>query len=201
MYSKPTSPAHRVRGRGELPARPARRMLVPLLAGGLATFGLFLPGCTDDAEILTPEAPVGAVVTASATQEIQSLIAESNAAWANMDAAGYASFFAEDVEVIAPIGLAISGRTAVQAQHVFLFNGPFNGSTRTSVINKITPLTGSLMFVDVTVDLTGFAFLPPNGLRETAPGLVRTVDRLIVRHVQGEWEIVGQQMTLVPPAP
>jgi uncharacterized protein (TIGR02246 family) len=201
MYSKPASHAHRIRGLGQLRTRPARQMLVPLLAGGVAFFGLLLPGCTEDARILAPEGPAGAVVTDAATQGIQSLISASNAAWANMDAAGYASFFAEDVEVIAPIGVAISGRTAFQAQHVFLFNGPFNGSTRNSVINKIVPLTGSLMFVDVTVDLTGFAFLPPNGLRETVPGVVRTVDRLIVRHVQGEWEIVGQQMTLVPPAP
>jgi uncharacterized protein (TIGR02246 family) len=176
-------------------------MLVPVLAGGVAFFGLLLPGCTEDAEILAPEGPAAAVVTDASTQGIQSLISASNAAWANMDAAGYASFFAGDVQVIAPIATTISGRTAFQAQHVFLFNGPFNGSSRTSVINKIVPLTGSLLFVDVTVDLTGYAFLPPNGLRETAPGLIRTVDRLIVRRAQHAWEIVGQQMTPVPPAP
>jgi uncharacterized protein (TIGR02246 family) len=99
---------------------------------------------------------------------------------------------------ISPTAGILRGREAIRAQHAFLFSSPFAGSTQTITVTRVQFLTGTIAIVDQNVALTGYAFLP-GVLRETEPGVVRTIVRWVIEKRGGTWEIVAQQMTLVPP--
>ncbi len=152
---------------------------------------------TDPPASVQPSAAIGA--SSNQTEAIADLVAAATAAWAAKDAAAYAALYSEDVEVINPVGGNLSGREAFRQQHVFLFNGPFAGSTQTITVRRVEFLTGTIAIVDQDGALTGYAYLPPNGLKPTEPGVVRTNVRWVVEKRGGTWEIVAQQMTLVPP--
>lgn len=121
-------------------------------------------------------------------------------AWNAGDAAGIAATYAEDAEVINPIGAFLFGRPAIQTAHAFLLSVPFKGSHRATEVRRVTYLTGTMAVVDLNVRLTGFVGLPP-GLHATSPGLILTRERQIVVKRGGEWEIVMTQITAVAPAP
>ncbi len=156
---------------------------------------------TEPAAIRVPDAASAAIgASGQRSAAIEDLVAIATAAWSAKDAALYASIYAEDAEVVNPIGGILAGREAVRLGHVFLFNGPFAGSTQTIAIRRIQYLTGTIAIVHQDVALTGYAFLPPNGLQATEPGVVRTRVAWVVMKRGGTWEIVAQQMTLIPPA-
>jgi uncharacterized protein (TIGR02246 family) len=131
---------------------------------------------------------------------IEALVGAATAAWAAKDAAAYAATYTEDAHFIGPIGNLIVGREALRVQHVFLFSAIFSQSTQTLEIRRIEFLTGTIAIVELNSALTGYFALPP-GLRETEPGIVRNVVRWVVVKHRGEWLILGQQMTPVPPLP
>ena len=172
----------------------ARKLIVPLAVAVAA--------CSDGATATTdPISSREANLASSQTEAIADLVDKATAAWSAKDAAAYAAIYSEDTEVINPIGGNLSGREGFRQQHAFLFSGPFAGSTQTITVRRIQFLTGTIALVDQNVALTGYAFLPPNGLRATEPGVVRTNVRWVVMKRGASWEIVAQQMTLVPPAP
>ena len=147
-------------------------------------------------------APIGAPpVTVSAqplsnsisTDPITDIVNAVTAAWTAKDAAAYSAPYAADVQMVSPRGDLISGRDAFRAQHVFLFGGPFAGSTQTIDVRDIRFLTGTIAIVYQDVSLTGYAFLPP-GLPSSG-GVVRTRVTWVVEKRGGSWEIVFQQMT------
>ena len=127
------------------------------------------------------------------TDPIMDIVSAATAAWAAKDAAAYGSPYAADVQAIGPTGTLLTGQAAFRAQHVFLFNGPFAGSTQTIEVRDIQFLTGTIAIVYQDVSLTGYAFLPP-GLPSSG-GVVRTRVTWVVEKRGGSWEIVFQQMT------
>ena len=127
------------------------------------------------------------------TDPIMDLVSAATAAWTAKDAAAYAASYAEDLQAVSPRGDLIAGRDAFRAQHVFLFGGPFAGSTQTIAVREIRFLTGTIAIVAQDVTLTGYAFLPP-GLPSSG-GVVRTRVTWVVEKRGGQWEIVFQQMT------
>jgi uncharacterized protein (TIGR02246 family) len=133
------------------------------------------------------------------TDGIEALVAANSAAWAAKNAAAFAATYAVDAEFISPVGGILSGRAAIQAQHVFLFGGPFAATTSVNAVRRVAFLTGTIAIVDIDVTLTGFAGLPP-GLRATEPGVVRSRARWVVEKRGGDWLIVAGQMTPLPPA-
>jgi uncharacterized protein (TIGR02246 family) len=179
-----------------------RHFLPTLRAASLAAIPAVLlvlsTACNDESDAIgplaapqtqAPEANLGAIPTAP----ILDIVSAATAAWAAKDAAAYAALYAVDMQLIGPLGTLISGRDAFQAQHVFLFNGPFAGSTQTIVVRDIQFLTGTIAIVYQDVSLTGYAFLPP-GLPSSG-GVVRTRVTWVVEKRGGEWQIVFQQMT------
>lgn len=142
------------------------------------------------------EAAMG-VVPPGAEREIKAHLEAWSAAWASMDGNAYGSMYAEDADFVNPLGGILSGRAAIAATHVFLFNpvnGPFRGSVQTYEIRRLVSLRGNLALVDLNVALTGYAGLPP-GLGETEPGVVRTRSRLVMGRNGARWEILAQQYT------
>jgi uncharacterized protein (TIGR02246 family) len=87
----------------------------------------------------------------------------------------------------------ISGRDAFRDLHVFLFNGPFAGSTLTIAVRDIQFLTGTIAIVYLDESLTGFAALPPGV--PSSGGVVHTRATWVVEKRGGEWQIVFQQLT------
>jgi uncharacterized protein (TIGR02246 family) len=185
------------------PPRHAWPVLALITAVGIV-------GCDDSPTIAAPRHDALAAPDALAARMgtvppamergIQELLQAWQASWASMDGNAYGANYAEDAEFINPLGGVLSGRQAIAAQHVFLFNGPFAGSVQTNQVRRIAPLTGTLAIVDLDGLLTGVVAFPP-GLDETAPGEVATRGRLVVGKTGSRWEILAQQMTRIAPPP
>lgn len=142
-----------------------------------------------------------AVAPAAMLSGIDALLASWEAAWNAMDGMAYASHYAVDADFVNPLGGIVSGRAAIGAIHVSLFDpveGLFRGSTSSSTIRRVVPLTGTVALVDLNTNLTGYDGTPP-GLVEWRPGVVRTRGRMVVRKNQGQWEILAAQLTAVQP--
>jgi len=158
-----------------------------------------LQACSKTDEITAPDAsfdsaePASIVSLPAATNQIMDIVDAVTAAWAAKDATAYAAPYAVDAQLVSPLGGLMVGREAFRNQHVFLFNGPFAGSTQTIAVRDIIFLSGTNALVLQDVTLTGYAFLPP-GL-PSANGVVRNRAVWGVEKRAGKWEIVFQQMT------
>jgi uncharacterized protein (TIGR02246 family) len=171
------------------------RLTLPLVA-------VVLVACTEGPSSVTaarpPEQATATIGVTDATPDgIAALVAAYSAAWAAKNPVAFAAIYSEDVDVITPVGAILSGRAAVQAQHAFLFGGPFATSTSVSTVRRVDFVTGTVAIVDVDVVLTGYA-AAPRGLPEFAPGVVSSRMRLVAVKRGGEWEVVAQQMTPRP---
>jgi uncharacterized protein (TIGR02246 family) len=173
-----------------------RRSVTPLVV----SLALFVAACSDGT-VASPDSSAGAAIGSSSSQAdaVADLVAAATAAWGAKDATAYAAIYSEDAVFIGPTAMTLNGRDAIRAQHAFLFSGPFAGSTQTITVTRVQFLTGTIAIVDQSVALTGYAFLPPNGLRPSEPGVVRGIVRWVIEKRGGSWQIVAQQMTLVPP--
>jgi uncharacterized protein (TIGR02246 family) len=171
--------------------------VVPLVL----SLAVLIAACGDETAASTDPRPPGASASngVSASDAIDALVASETAAWAAKDPVAYAAGYSEDVVFIGPTAGILRGREAIRAQHAFLFSGPFAGSTQTITVTRVEYLTGTIAIVDQNVALVGYAFLP-GVLKPSEPGVVRTIVRWVVEKRAGTWEIVAQQMTLVPPA-
>jgi uncharacterized protein (TIGR02246 family) len=141
-----------------------------------------------------------ATVPPAMERAILSLLHTWEASWASMDGHAYGANYAADADFINPLGGILSGRQAIAATHVFLFNGPFAGSVQTGEVRRIVPLTGTIAIVDLNILFTGYVTLPP-GLSETAPGEVTLRARMVVAKNGRHWEIIAQQLTRIAPPP
>jgi uncharacterized protein (TIGR02246 family) len=152
--------------------------------------------------LAAPDAVAARMATVPPAMErgIHDLLQTWLASWASMDGHAYAANYAEDAEFINPLGGILSGRQAIAATHVFLFNGPFAGSVQTGEVRRIIPLTGTLAIVEMDGLLTGVVAFPP-GLDPTGPNEVATRARLVVAKNGSRWEILAQQMTRIAPPP
>jgi uncharacterized protein (TIGR02246 family) len=184
------------------PRRHAGPVLALLTAAAFAGCDRSPTAAQRDDSLAIPDAVAArmATVPPAAQQEILSLLHVWEASWASMDGNAYGANYAEDAHFINPLGGMLSGRQAIAATHVFLFNGPFAGSVQTGQLRRIVPLTGNLAIVDLDVLLTGYVALPP-GLVETAPGELATRGRLVVGKNGPRWEILAQQLTRIAPPP
>jgi uncharacterized protein (TIGR02246 family) len=177
------------------------KQILALVAAGV------LASCTDNPQVIATESedgsPVGMEASVGATtalnQGIASLINAWDEAWNAGDARAYASNYTVNGELVNPLGGILDGREAIRAQHEFLFNGPFAGSTSTSEVRRTVYLGEDARMVDLDVTLTGFAGVPP-GLPQVEPGVVRTRIKLIVVRRDGGWKILAEQVTAQVPA-
>lgn len=154
--------------------------------------------CTDESDPTGPVTRRGTQAPAAdlgsiPTDPILEIVGALTEAWAAKDAAAYAAPYATDLQVVTPLGALIAGREAFRAQHVFLFNGPFAGSTLDLVVRDIQFLTGTIAIVYLDTSLSGYAFLPP-GLPSSG-GVQRNRATWVVEKRGGEWQIVFQQYT------
>ena len=140
-------------------------------------------------------APQAAVVNDA--DGIQAVLDAETAAWTAKNAAAFAANYAEAAQFYSPLGGLLNGRAAIQAQHAFLFAGPFAGSTQTLTILDIQYLTGTIAVVHISATLTGFVALPP-GLNPTDPGVLETVMTYVMVKRANTWTVVAKQITAIP---
>ncbi len=202
-FPRPAVPSAAFRGGARI---PRTSLLLP------AALGILLVACdaspvegpaSGDAAVAVPDGPAGrlAVVPPAMARNIEGLLESWSAAWNAGDGVAYGAHYAEDADFVNPLGAVLSGRAAITATHVFLFNpvnGPFRGSTTSYLVRRIVPLPGNLALVDTTVSLSGFAATPP-GLVQWEPGVVKTRHHMVVGSRGGAWEILAQQITAMQP--
>ena len=176
-------------------ARTSRAVTV----AAMPLFALVSAACSDRSDATGPIG-IGPVNVSAhpasssiSTDPIMDIVSAVTAAWTAKDAAAYTAPYAEQAQIINPVGGLITGRETFRAQHAMLFNGPFAGSTQTIDVRDIQFLTGTIAIVYQDVSLTGYAFLPP-GLPSTG-GVVQTRVTWVVEKRGGSWQIVFQQMT------
>jgi uncharacterized protein (TIGR02246 family) len=167
-----------------------------------------LAGCTDTPEVTAVDSEAGSPAAMEASfgtttalpSGIAALKNDWDEAWEEKDAAAFARSYAVRGELVTPLGGILDGREAIRAQHEFLFNGPFAGSTSTSEVRRTVYLGEDVRMVDLDVTLTGFAG-PLPGLPEVEPGVVKTRIKWIVVRREAGWKILAQQITALVPAP
>ena len=179
-----------------------RHLLPALRAASLTALPALLlaisAGCSDESDATGPIAgreteTSAANLGAIPTDPILEIVSGLTQAWVAKDAAAYAAPYAHDLQFINPLGALLAGQDAFRAQHAFLFNGPFAGSTLTLVVRDIQFLTGTIAIVYLDTALSGYAFLPP-GLPSSG-GVQRNRATWVVEKRDGEWRIVFQQYT------
>ena len=173
-------------------SRAARFAAMPLVALLSSACG-DQPNATAPIDVRPVEVSAQPLLNSIPTDPILDIVNAVTAAWTAKDASAYAAAYSQDVKTISPLGALLSGRDAFRAQHVFLFGGPFAGSTQTIDVRDIQFLTGTIAIVHQDVSLSGYAFLPP-GLPSSG-GVVRNRVTWVVEKRDGIWEIVFQQMT------
>ena len=136
-------------------------------------------------------------LSAIPTDGILDIVSGREAAWQAKDAAAYAAAVAIDLHFINPAGALFSGRDAFRALHVFLFSGPFAGSTLAFAVRDVQFLTGTIAIVYLDLSITGYAFLPP-GTIPPMDGVLRARVTWVVEKRSGAWQIVFIQNTSQP---
>jgi uncharacterized protein (TIGR02246 family) len=119
-------------------------------------------------------------------------------AWNGGDAVRLASLYDDNAEFVSIIGAIMTGRAAIQAQHAFLFSGPFKGSRSASRVRRLVYLTGTTAVLDLDVELTGYVSLSP-GIEPTRPGVLATRFKHQLSKHADEWRIATSQSTAIQP--
>jgi uncharacterized protein (TIGR02246 family) len=131
---------------------------------------------------------------------IDALVADLDRAWAEQDADRWAAHYLPDAEFINILGRVMPDAKAMRARHHEIFTGVFAGSRHHGTLRSLRLLTADVAVADVDIEVTGFRALPP-GARETAPGVLRTRMRHVLKKIDGRWWIAATQNTAVAPAP
>ncbi|GAA0400186.1 SgcJ/EcaC family oxidoreductase [Microbispora corallina] len=110
------------------------------------------------------------------------------AAWADNDAAGFASVFTEHATMILPGDVFVTGRDRIRAYMEAAYAGPYAGSRVTG-----TPLAIRRLSDDLVLMITRGGVIEA-GQTELAPGKAVRASWLLAR-VDGEWLVTAYQNT------
>jgi len=115
------------------------------------------------------------------TDAVKNLYADLLRTWNSTDAAGFASSFADDGEVIGFDGSTLRGRDAIEAEMARIFADHPTG-TYVGIVREVVPLSP-----DVAV-VRAVAGVVPAGADDLMPAL-NSVQRLTAVHRDGQWRI------------
>jgi uncharacterized protein (TIGR02246 family) len=121
---------------------------------------------------------------------IRNIVQEEVASWNSGDAAGYSRHFAADGIFVNIRGEYRAGVQAFTQQHVFLFNGPFHGSTLKQDVVSLRFVRPDVAVVEVLTSVTGIQNLPP-GTNTDNKGRLRTRLLQVMVKDGGEWKITN----------
>jgi len=81
--------------------------------------------------------------------------------WNSKNGAAYGEAYWPDAELVDPTGQVWSGREAIAALHVYLWNGPARNTQVSAAVRGVRPIGTKAMVVDLDVDVPGFLLLHP----------------------------------------
>ena len=128
--------------------------------------------------------------------DIQKIVDTFDQAWTAGDAVKYAAQYA-GAEFVGPTGAISNDPAAITGTYAFIFSVLLPNTKRVSTIRNLTFLTGTIAVLDIDAQVTGFS--PQPGLVPWRPGILRALERNIVKKLDGEWRIVLHQQTFVGP--
>lgn len=131
---------------------------------------------------------------------IAAVLSDLDAAWHAADADRWVAHYAPDARFVNIAGRLMADRGALRGRLDQIFHGVFSGSRHVGTLRHLRFLTPDVAVADEDIEITGFTGLP-GGIRPTAPGVLRTRMRHVLRRAGERWEIVASQNTAVAPAP
>jgi len=123
------------------------------------------------------------------TATIESVVGGLIRAWNDADALEFASFFAEDGEMVNLHGMHLRGRQAIAAVYQLLFRSALFGSTLTGEITSHRMLSRGVAQLHVPVDL--------DVRSGRQAGRHRVVCGLVLVRESAEWRVASLQSTWV----
>jgi uncharacterized protein (TIGR02246 family) len=130
---------------------------------------------------------------------IRDIVRTFDEAWTAGDPVRYAAQYAH-AEFVGPNGRVLTDPAAITGLYTFLFSSVFKNTTRRSSIRNLTFLTARHAVLDIDTRVKGFESLPP-GVVPWRPGVVRALEKNVLRKQGGNWRIVQHQQTTVAPEP
>ena len=138
----------------------------------------------------TPDVPSG----------IQQILTHQMEAWANGDATAFAATFTSNATFVTVRGDFVIGRAGIEANHAYIFKGPYKGSELKETLDSVRILAPTITVAHVSVELSKVAAFPP-GITPSGPGVLRTRFLLVFVEREGQWQIDSAQNTIVVPQP
>ncbi len=126
-----------------------------------------------------------------ASEDLNRIVEQLEAAWNTSDSAAFAAPFAEDADFVHILGGHFTGRTSIERGHRAIFDTIYKGSTVKFEVEK-TRFAGT----DVAIV---FIF---STLKTSTPGLPPQMNArptMVLQRQDGAWKIVTFQNTLVTP--
>jgi uncharacterized protein (TIGR02246 family) len=120
------------------------------------------------------------------TAGIRSVVGAFADAWGRADAAGIASLFTSDGDLVIPTGLQVRGRANLHDFYASAFAKGYAGSTTTADITRIRAIAPGVMVVDAAWSIIG-AKLTPGKVNPPERGILAAV---IVKST-GRWWIAA----------
>ncbi len=123
----------------------------------------------------------------------ESLVQEFGERWNHYDAAGLASLFASDADLLNAFGVAVKGRDAVERFHTALFKSVFQGSRFHIEATAIKFIRPDVAMVDVRWSVTGIA-----SLDELARPDLHGLMAFLLTDDDGDWRIAAMHVMQFP---
>lgn len=130
---------------------------------------------------------------------IAAVLADLDSAWQTGDADRWVAHYAKDARFINVSGTLMTDTAVLRSRLDAIFRGMFHGSRHVGTLRHLLVLGPDAVVVDEDIEITGFSALP-GGVEASAPGVLRTRMRHVLRRAGGGWVIVASQNTAVAAA-
>jgi uncharacterized protein (TIGR02246 family) len=129
---------------------------------------------------------------------IRNIVNALDRRWTAGDPVRYAALYARVADFVGPDGTVLNDPAAITELYTALFSFVFPNTTRQSSIRRLTFLTPNQAVLDIDTRVTGFESLPP-GVVPWRPGIIRALEKNVLKKQRGKWSIALHQQTLVAP--
>lgn len=133
--------------------------------------------------------------SANNSSAIQRIVDTFDSAWTAGDYVTYAAQYT-GAEWVGPDGAIETDPAKLVETYKFVIAGLLPGTTRQSIVRRLTFLTGTVAVLDIDVRVTGP--IPPF-ITPWQPGIIRALEKNILLKRGNEWRIVQHQQLLVAP--
>ena len=174
-----------------------------LTRSGLALITIVAVSACED-EPMSPHAPgvdeVADQASVSAGRQDRAAILEIvntfDEAWTGGDPVRYAAQYA-GADWVGPDGTILSDPAAITQLYGFIIGVALAGTTRESIVRRLTFLTGTIAVLDLDVRVTSFE--PAEGVVPWRPGVIRALEKHVLQKNAGEWRIIQHQQVIAAP--